>query len=145
VIGRTTKDNIPDAGVVWKSWTDLPLRLSAKEDDSAQVNEVRGQWIAGYETTTTVWDFTGLRWTTDGVGVVSYDQGARSVNTSGDVATESTPAEPGSKVVRADGSEITFPVETDLRYVFNRGGRYVAAGVLGSGRDTVAVLWTGCH
>ncbi|MEU4389889.1 hypothetical protein [Kribbella sp. NPDC023855] len=144
VIGRRTERGVPKAGVVWKSWTDLPLQLPAKERDHAEVLEIRGQWIAGYEITNTIWDFTGLRWTADGVGVVSYDQGAYSVNTSGDVATQSTNAEPGSKVVRADGSEITFPVETDLRYVFNRGGQYVAAGVLGSGANTVAVLWTGC-
>ncbi len=135
----------PNNGVVWDSWTTQPRKLPGKTRETTQVKDIRGQWIVGYEVTGMQFEFRGLRWPANGEPAVSFEgYDIASVNTNGDFATATGPTAEGSTVIRHDGSEITFPVQTDLQHLFDRGERYTAAGFIGSPADPLAVVWQGC-
>lgn len=135
----------PNTGVVWDSWTAQPRKLPGKTQDTTQVKDIRGRWIVGYEVTGMQFEFRGFRWPTNGEPAVSFDgYDIASVNRNGDLATATGPQAEGSSVIRLDGSEITFPIQTDLRHLFDRGEKYTAVGYIGTQADPVAVVWQGC-
>jgi len=135
----------PDTGVVWDSWTTQPRKLPGKTQETTQVKDIRGQWIVGYEATGMQFEFRGFRWPANGEPAVSFEgHDIASVNRNGDLATATGMTADASKVFRFDGSEITFPIRTDLRHLFDRGEKYTAAGSIGSQANPFAVVWQGC-
>lgn len=135
----------PSTGVVWDSWTTQPRKLPGKTQETTQVKDIRGEWIVGYEAIGMQFEFRGFRWPTNGEPAVSFDgYDIASVNRNGDLATATGPGAEGSTVIRRDGSEIAFPIQTDLRHLFDRGEKYTAAGYIGTQADPFAVVWRGC-
>ncbi|WP_157630919.1 hypothetical protein [Kribbella catacumbae] len=135
----------PNTGVVWDSWTTPPRKLPGKTQETTQVKDIRGEWIVGYEAIGAQFEFRGFRWPTNGEPAVSFEgYDIASVNRNGDLATATGPTADGSTVIRRDGSEITFPIQTDLRHLFDRGEKYTAAGYIGTQADPLAVVWKDC-
>ncbi|MEV5966202.1 hypothetical protein AB0L70_30820 [Kribbella sp. NPDC051952] len=141
VVGSVSTEEI-GLGMIWARWDRKGLPVRGEAGASVDLTEIRGNSFVGIQSFKDG-HVGGGRWNTQSTKVVSYPNVVDGVNSSGDVAYSD---ETGTTVVvRPDGTQ--YPIDAvgfnTVRYLFERGQQYDAAGERDYGFSQ-AILWSGC-
>lgn len=141
VVGNTS-DTEREAGVIWKRWDTKGALVTGKDGADVSLTKIRGNWFIGIQTNQDG-SLSGGLWNTRSTRVVSFPTNLDAVNSSGDVAYLT---DDGTSIVaRPDGTQYVIDAEgyNTVRYLFERGQAYDAAGDRDYGFSR-AILWSGC-